>query len=174
MTTVDIRSRLIASLIPFNTKFHQLYKDKPDLYGPFWVYTTLVIMLAVAGNLSRYMQMDNFTYNFNFIPVAATVLYCMALGLPMALKLVMRFVGVELFNGTFIEVREISSNFAACRHLWVLLHLIPDNLFRVCLPHSNLAVVLHRLLRPHLGRLLDPDPLARPWRSMRRPQSDRP
>ena len=105
VTTVDIRNRLIASLVPFNTKFHQLYKDKPDLYGPFWVYTTLVILIAVAGNLSRYLQMENFSYNFNFIPVAATVLYCMALGLPMALKLLMRFVGVELFNGTFIEVR---------------------------------------------------------------------
>ena len=105
VTTVDIRNRLVASLVPFNTKFHQLYKDKPVLFGPFWVYTTLIILIAIAGNLSRYLQMDDFSYNFNFIPVAATVLYCIALGLPMALKLIMRFLGVELFNGTFIEVR---------------------------------------------------------------------
>ena len=84
VSTDDIRNRLITSLIPFNSRFHQLYKDKPDLYGPFWIYTTLIIMLAIAGNLSRYFQMGSagFTYNFNFIPVAATVLYSMALGLP--------------------------------------------------------------------------------------------
>ena len=106
VSTDDIRNRLITSLIPFNSRFHQLYKDKPDLYGPFWIYTTLIIMLAIAGNLSRYFQMGSagFTYNFNFIPVAATVLYSMALGLPLALKVLMRFLGVDLFNGTFIEV----------------------------------------------------------------------
>ena len=50
------------------------------------------------------MGSAGFTYNFNFIPVAATVLYSMALGLPLALKVLMRFLGVDLFNGTFIEV----------------------------------------------------------------------
>ena len=55
VSTDDIRNRLITSLIPFNSRFHQLYKDKPDLYGPFWIYTTLIIMLAIAGNLSRYL-----------------------------------------------------------------------------------------------------------------------
>jgi len=47
---------------------------------------------------------DSFTYNYNFIPIAATVIYSMALGLPFALKLLMRVLGSNFFNGTFIEI----------------------------------------------------------------------
>ena len=98
--------RLLASLIPFNKKFFNIYKEKPDLYGPFWIYTTLVIMIAVSGNLSRYYQLKpNFTYNYEFIPIAATVIYSIGLGLPLGLKFMMRFMGANFFNGTYIEVR---------------------------------------------------------------------
>jgi len=93
-------------MIPFNKRFHAAYKEKPDLYGPFWIYTTLVIMLAISGNLSRYLQLEEgtFTYNYNYIPIAATIIYSMALGLPLALKVLMRFLGTNFFDGTFIEV----------------------------------------------------------------------
>ena len=106
VTTDDISKRLLTSLIPFNKLFFNQYKEKPDLYGPFWIYTTLVIVLAIAGNLSRYFQMGaaSFTYNYNFVPIAATVLYGMALGLPFALKLLMRFLGTDFFNGTYVEL----------------------------------------------------------------------
>jgi protein YIPF1/2 len=97
---------LVASLIPFNKRFFSMYKDKPDLYGPFWIYTTLIIIIAISGNLSRYFELgsNDFTYNYNFIPIAATVLYSMALGLPFALKFIMRLLGSNFFNGTFIEI----------------------------------------------------------------------
>jgi hypothetical protein len=131
-------------------------------------------MLAVAGNLSRYMQMENFTYNFNFIPVAATVLYCMALGLPMALKLLMKFLGVDLFNGTFIEVRLFPYDHKACGHIWVLIHFIPDYLLRVRLPYSSHAMVLHRLLSPYFSRLPYSYTLAWVRRCKRCSKPDRP
>ena len=54
VTTEDIRDRLLFSLVPFNGRFHTAFKAKPDLYGPLWIYTTLIIMLAISGNLSRY------------------------------------------------------------------------------------------------------------------------
>ena len=28
---------------------------KPDMYGPFWIYTTLIFALAAAGNLYNYI-----------------------------------------------------------------------------------------------------------------------
>lgn len=106
VTTADIKHRLLSSLIPFNKRFITIYKDKPDLYGPFWIYTTLIIMIAISGNLSRYLEMgdDKFTYNFNYIPIAATIIYSLAVGLPFLLKLMMRFMGQNFFSGTFIEV----------------------------------------------------------------------
>jgi len=54
VTTDQMKIRLLTSLIPFNKRFYAEYKEKPDLYGPLWIYTTLIIMLAIAGNLSRY------------------------------------------------------------------------------------------------------------------------
>jgi protein YIPF1/2 len=107
VTTEEIVNRLVASLIPFNKRFFNFYKEKPDLYGPFWIYTTLIIMIAISGNLSRYFQLKpKFSYNYEFVPIAATVIYSIAIGLPLALKFMMRFMGSQFFNGTFIEVSE--------------------------------------------------------------------
>ena len=50
------------------------------------------------------MGSGSFTYNYNFIPIAATVIYSMALGFPLGLKLLMRLMGSNFFNGTFIDM----------------------------------------------------------------------
>eukprot|EP00347_Sterkiella_histriomuscorum_P019422 403341685 len=111
ITTNELTMRLLTSLIPFNRKFYQSYKSKPDLYGPFWIYTTLIMILSISGNYSMYLQSSasetNFVYNFNYIPIAATIIYCTGLGMPFALKLIMRFMGANFFSGTFIEIAGI-------------------------------------------------------------------
>jgi hypothetical protein len=110
ISTNEIQERLVASLIPFNRMFITKYKQKPDLYGPFWIYTTLIIIVAIAGNLNRYFEMrdtlggEPFTYNFNFIPIAATIIYSIGFGLPVILKALMKLLGSNFFSGTFIEV----------------------------------------------------------------------
>ena len=106
MTTADIQFRLLSSLFPPKAKsFLDAYKTKPDLYGPLWIYTTLIIVLAISGNLYRYTQMkDKFTYNYEFVPVAAAVIYSIGIGFPLAMKFLMRILGSQFFNGTFIEV----------------------------------------------------------------------
>ena len=50
------------------------------------------------------MGSNQFTYNFNMIPVAATIIYGIALGLPFLLKMLMRFLGSNFFNGSFVEI----------------------------------------------------------------------
>ena len=74
VTTVDVRSRLLYSLIPFNPKFYDISENTPDLYGPFWIYTTLIFIIAAAGSLAKYIIGDS-SQNFfqNFIPIAAGV-----------------------------------------------------------------------------------------------------
>jgi len=106
VSTADIRTRLWTSMIPFNKMFYTHYKQKPDLYGPFWIYTTLIAILAISGNFSRALQMgtQDFTYNFRFIPIAATIIYGIGIGLPFTLKLLMRLMGSEFFSGSFIEI----------------------------------------------------------------------
>jgi hypothetical protein len=48
---------------------------------------------------------SKFTYNYEFVPIAATVIYSIGIGLPLLMKLMMRILGSQFFNGTFIEVR---------------------------------------------------------------------
>jgi hypothetical protein len=70
----DIQSKLLSTLNPMNTKFQELAEKTPDLYGPFWIYSTLVFLVAVAGNLSGYMNStasSNFKYDFNMVPLSA-------------------------------------------------------------------------------------------------------
>jgi hypothetical protein len=52
----DIKEKLICSVYPFNTNFQKLAEKTPDLYGPFWIYATLVFIVAVAGNISNYIS----------------------------------------------------------------------------------------------------------------------
>ena len=92
--------------------FFVMYKEKPDLYGPFWILTTLIAILAILGNLGRYFDLlsqgkaDKYSANFNFIPTAAIVIYFAGFGLPLALKLIMKFLGTGFFASSYIEVWE--------------------------------------------------------------------
>lgn len=48
--------RILKSLIPFNRKFYAEYTEKPDLYGPYWILTTLIAVLFISGNIARYVR----------------------------------------------------------------------------------------------------------------------
>ena len=88
--TDEIIRRLIASLIPFNRNFINLVEKKPDLYGPFWIYTTLIFIVASAGSLTKYIQgAENEDYFQKFVPLAASVIYGIGFCLPLIVKVLM-------------------------------------------------------------------------------------
>lgn len=80
----EIVQRLVHSLIPFSPHFHPIFHSKPDLYGPFWILTTMIAMLFIVANLTRYIEVGRkeFEYNFTVIPFSAGVIYGVGLGLP--------------------------------------------------------------------------------------------
>lgn len=94
ITTIEVKQRIISSLIPFNASFYEISSGSPDLYGPFWIYTTLIFIIAACGSLSRYFQ-GNSTTNFfqDFVPVAATVIYSTGFGLPAMIYILMKVFG---------------------------------------------------------------------------------
>ena len=61
------------SFLPYSPKFQTLAEKNPDLYGPFWIFATLVYIVAVTGNISNYIDStgEDFKYNFDFIPSSA-------------------------------------------------------------------------------------------------------
>ena len=94
--TEEITKRLIASLIPFNKNFINLVEKKPDLYGPFWIYTTLIFIVASAGSLTKYIQgANNEDYFQKFIPLGMSVIYGIGFCLPVIIKVLMYLFGSE-------------------------------------------------------------------------------
>lgn len=91
----DLKQKLKGALIPFNKSFYQSIEQNADLYGPFWTLTTIIILMAVAGNFSTYMAMEDksqYSYNFNLVPHAALIIYGFGFGAPVAIWFISRFI----------------------------------------------------------------------------------
>lgn len=75
VTTDEVKERLINSMIPFNPKFYDISQKSPDLYGPFWIYTTLIFVIAASGSLTKYLTGRSNDEEFfqEFVPLAATI-----------------------------------------------------------------------------------------------------
>jgi hypothetical protein len=119
VTTPQILDRLMRAYFPFRGKF---YRDddgtgsgraeQADLYGPFWICTTLIFLLAAAGNFANYIQFINdptqgpgsgsgssestdsegnvvssgvWTYDFRKVTIGASVFYAWISVVPLAL-----------------------------------------------------------------------------------------
>jgi hypothetical protein len=85
------------SLMPHRFRhFYKEYAEKPDLYGPLWIYSTLVCFLFISGNITRYIETEedeDFTYTFKLVPVAALLLFCVGVGLPLLIKFLLNMYG---------------------------------------------------------------------------------
>ena len=102
ITSQDFLLRFLNSLIPFNNKFQNLVKDRPDLYGPIWIYSSLIIIISSTGSLTRTFQGNN-NKNFfqEFVPIAGVVIYGVGFGLPILIAFLMKMFGTSL---TFVSV----------------------------------------------------------------------
>ena len=97
ITTKEIENRIISSLKPINNSFYEEAINKPDLYGPFWIYTTLIFSIAAGGSLSKYFNNIS-TENFfqKFVPIAGSLIYIIGFGFPFLLYLGIRIFGEKI------------------------------------------------------------------------------
>lgn len=117
ISTQEVKERFVASLMPFNQKFYALYHKKPDLYGPFWILATLVVILTISGNLSRYLETEDkkdFSYTFHIVPISISLLFGIVIGLPLGLRMFVKFFGdkettVPVMHGVGIYSYSFSS-----------------------------------------------------------------
>jgi len=50
----------------------------PDLYGPFWIATTVVVILFLTGSISQWLRAegkDYYGYDFRLLSGAAGLIY---------------------------------------------------------------------------------------------------
>ena len=104
LTSKQLIKRVGFAMIPLSQKFMADYKEKPDLYGPFWVLTTLICTLFISSNLYCYImfnQKDDDSSSgitYRAIPTAAAVIYGVGIGLPLLMKLLLSFYGTGQQN----------------------------------------------------------------------------
>lgn len=69
----EIRDRLLLVVSPHKASMAGVLAEKPDLYGPFWIATSLVFCLFAFGNLSGIFGAGS--YSYDLIGSAASCVY---------------------------------------------------------------------------------------------------
>lgn len=67
--TSAVLSRCWAALYP-RANFLDVLEGNPDLYGPFWIATTVVLILFLGGTISAYLADTGdhpFAYDFKLL-----------------------------------------------------------------------------------------------------------
>lgn len=67
--TSSVLSRCWAALFP-RANFLDVLEGNPDLYGPFWIATTVVFILFLGGTISQYLaasEGEPFVYDFRLL-----------------------------------------------------------------------------------------------------------
>lgn len=90
--TSQVLDRIKGSLLPHpghNFVRHHL-RNRPDLYGPFWICATLAFVLAVTGNLTLVLAQRrdpsiHYSPQFHKVTIAGLTIYCYAWLVPLAL-----------------------------------------------------------------------------------------
>lgn len=81
----------MISAVTLRPSFKQVIKDKPDLYGPFWIATTLIVIIIASASLITFLsstEQKTVNYEFTQIPVATSlVLICLYRSMEFALVL---------------------------------------------------------------------------------------
>ena len=78
--TNSVLSRCWAALFP-RANFLDVLEGNPDLYGPFWIATTVVFILFLGGTISQYFAQHgtgHFAYNFRLLSGTISLYIIMA------------------------------------------------------------------------------------------------
>lgn len=64
--TNEVLMKLAGSITPtFNNNFLiKRIRPNPDMYGPFWIITTLIFTIAITGNIASFLR--NFGSDFEW------------------------------------------------------------------------------------------------------------
>ncbi|KAK1370634.1 Integral membrane Yip1 family protein [Heracleum sosnowskyi] len=96
--TSDVLDRIKDSLLPFSGSFNEKTYDHPDLYGPFWICTTLIFVAAAIGTFVTYLAHEGndeeWEYDINLVTWSAGLLYGYVLVVPLCLFVILKYFSV--------------------------------------------------------------------------------
>jgi hypothetical protein len=95
----ELKNRILAIMNPLKPTLAERINEKPDLYGPFWLCTTLIFMLLISESLwdvlkNMIASKDNRnTFNFQQIGLAVCLVYGSFFAFPLIFIIVNRLLG---------------------------------------------------------------------------------
>lgn len=96
--TSDVLERIKDSLFPFKGSFSEKTADNPDLYGPFWICTTLIFVAASISTFVTYVahkiQKKDWVYDINLVTWSAGLFYGYVTVVPICLYLILKYFSV--------------------------------------------------------------------------------
>ncbi|KAJ6256953.1 hypothetical protein Dda_7836 [Drechslerella dactyloides] len=101
--TPEVLRRCWAALFP-KSNFLDVLEGNPDLYGPVWIASTVVLMLFLTSTLAEYFAKvhgedgERFKYNFKSLTGAAGLVYGYTAFVPLGLWGVLKWYGSDSAN----------------------------------------------------------------------------
>ena len=91
-------------LTPYQVEFVEMTKSNPDFYGPFWIFTTIILLLGFVGNFSNYLLSmfssgevwDKYFCKLEYIREAITLIYTFGFGVAVALFFILKVKGEKM------------------------------------------------------------------------------
>eukprot|EP00898_Chlorokybus_atmophyticus_P007947 jgi/Chlat1/8153/Chrsp76S07607 len=98
--TVDVLNRIKDSLLPYKSDFLEKTEYNADLYGPFWICTTLIFTAAAISNYASYITHrttdEPWSYDINKLVYAASIFYGYVGIIPIVLKFLIQYLGASV------------------------------------------------------------------------------
>lgn len=123
--TSTVLYRCRSALLPFlpnSAPFLDTLDGSPDLYGPFWIATTVVVILFLAGTISRKLALEgkqHFEYDFKLLSGAAGLIYGYTLFVPAGLWGLLRWFGAQS-----LELVECWALYGYSNLFWIIVALV--------------------------------------------------
>ncbi|CAA7399978.1 unnamed protein product [Spirodela intermedia] len=93
--TSDVLERIKDSLFPFKATFTEKTANNPDLYGPFWICTTLIFVVAAISAFVAYLahkwQKKAWDYDISLVTWSAGIFYGYVSLVPLGLYLILKY-----------------------------------------------------------------------------------
>jgi len=145
--TKQVLSRLIHSLLPLRANFFDRISSNPDLYGPFWICTTLIFILVVTNSFDNYINKTE-KYDFTKVTLAAGAIYGYALLVPAIVSAIFYWFDVPVRT---LEVISIYGYSFSIYIIVAILSLFPSNSVRWIIAGIGFGISLLFLLINFFG-----------------------
>lgn len=123
--TNTVLHRCRSALLPFlpgAAPFLDTLDGTPDLYGPVWIATTVVVILFLTGTISQKLDRSgakHFSYDFRLLSGAAGLIYGYTLFVPAALWAALRWFGAQS-----LELVECWALYGYGNLFWIVVALV--------------------------------------------------